>query len=31
MGAVVARFALDVAPDDPLVVDAIERELAAPA
>jgi len=30
-GAVVARFAPDVAPDDPLVVDAIERELAVPA
>jgi glutathione peroxidase len=30
-GTVVARFAPDVTPDDPLVVDAIERELAKPA
>jgi glutathione peroxidase len=27
-GSVVARFAPDVAPDDPLLLDAIERELA---
>jgi glutathione peroxidase len=30
-GTVVARFAPDVAPDDALLVDAIERELAKPA
>ena len=30
-GNVVARFAPDVAPDDPLVRDAIEKELAKPA
>jgi glutathione peroxidase len=30
-GAVVARFAPDVTPDDPLVIDAIERELAIQA
>ncbi len=30
-GAVVARFAPDVAPDDPLLLAAIERELAKPA
>jgi glutathione peroxidase len=30
-GSVVARFAPDVAPDDPVVLDAIEAELAKPA
>jgi glutathione peroxidase len=30
-GTVVARFAPDVAPDDALLLDAIERELAKPA
>jgi glutathione peroxidase len=30
-GSVVARFAPDVAPDDALLIDAIDRELAKPA
>ncbi len=30
-GTVVARFAPDVAPDDPLLLEAIERELVKPA
>ena len=30
-GSVVARFAPDVAPDDPLILEAIEAELAKPA
>jgi glutathione peroxidase len=30
-GTVAGRFAPDVAPDDPLLVAAIERELAKPA